>query len=496
MRRSGLDLLRFSSILLLLGAVALFFVELIAYSRQRARMPEALTIAGVPVGGMDKETAVNRLLKTYSTPVELHYGEQVILLQPSVVGFQPDSEAMLAAAELLRTGTDFWGGFWDFLWNRPGEPRRIPLRSEYSKSQLEAVLRDIAARYDEPASPAQPIPGSATFEPGKPGRLLDIARAVELVGQVLQSSRDRRVNLPIVESSPPHPSLHTLETLLKQNIDLAGFDGLVSVYLQDLRTGEELQFAYYRGDDVEAEPGIAFTAASVIKIGIMVTYFRYFDEPFSEEESRWMAEMITKSQNEPADYLMERLDPVSGPLIVSETMQRLGFESTFLAGKFRLGAELLRVFRTPGNGRTDINTQPDVYDQTTAAEIGQLLADIYACARGGGALIAAFPGEITQDECQHMLDLLAQNKIAVLLEAGVPDGTLVAHKHGWTNSPLDTIGDAGIIYTPGGDYVLSIFLWDDVEMIWDPTSKLVADIGRVVYNFFNPPVASFEAQTF
>jgi hypothetical protein len=83
--------------------------------------------------------------------------------------------------------------------------------------------------------------------------------------------------------------------------------------------------------------------------------------------------------------------------------------------------------------------------------------------------------------------LLARNKIAVLLEAGVPEGTRLAHKHGWTGSPLEWLGDAGIVYSPGGDYVLSVFLWDEVDMIWEPASGLVADISAAVYNYFNPP---------
>jgi beta-lactamase class A len=87
-----------------------------------------------------------------------------------------------------------------------------------------------------------------------------------------------------------------------------------------------------------------------------------------------------------------------------------------------------------------------------------------------------------------MIDLLAQNKIGSLIEAGVPDGTRVAHKHGWPSSPFDMIGDAGIVYTPGGDYVFSLFLFQEQEMFWDPTSKMFADISRAVYNYFNPPV--------
>jgi hypothetical protein len=86
-----------------------------------------------------------------------------------------------------------------------------------------------------------------------------------------------------------------------------------------------------------------------------------------------------------------------------------------------------------------------------------------------------------------MLDLLSTNVLGTLIKGGVPEGTRVAHKHGWRSSPLDMIGDAGIVFTPGGDYALSIFLWNEQEMIWEPTSRLVADLSRAAYNYFNPP---------
>ncbi|HLE03369.1 MAG TPA: serine hydrolase [Anaerolineales bacterium] len=487
MRRGGPNLLRWVSITLLLAAVVLTFYELVAYSRLRSRLPEGLTIAGVPVGGLDRAGATERLLQVYSTQVELQYGDQLIHLTPASVGYRLDTETMLAAAELDRTADNFWSGFWDFLWNRPGDSASIPLRSEYSQGQLEATLRDIAARYDKPGDPIEPIPGSPNFAAGNPGSVLDLARASELVGRALNTSTDRRISLPVVETNPERPTLATLGRLLRQNIDVAGFSGLVDLYLMDMRTGEELQVAYLGNQDIPADPGVAFTAASTIKIGIMVAFYRYFDEPLDVEADRLMRQMITLSENDPADRLTQRISAFDGPIKVTDTLQKLGLESTFIAGYFKLGSDLMRVYRTPGNQRSDINTRPDIYNQTTAAEIGMLMADIYQCADGGGTLMAVFPGEITPSECRHMLDLLAENHIGVLIEAGVPEVTRVAHKHGWTESPLRWLSDVGTVYTPGGDYVLSVFLWNDPEMVWEPTSQLVAELSRAVYNYFNPP---------
>lgn len=488
MRRNGPNLLRWISLGLLLAAVILTFYELIAYSRRRAHLPNRMTIAGVPVGGLEPSEALQRLHQVYETPVEAHYGQEVILINPASVGFRLDTEVMLAAAEHARTGTEFWSDFWNFLWARPGEEVNIPLRAEHSQSQLKNTLLDIAARYDNPPVPAQPIPGTPNFEPGIPGTLLDIERSQELVAEILRSAHDRNVNLPVVGDAFPRPSMETLEVLLKQNIDVAGFDGLSDLFVLNLQTGDEIHFLYRDGEDLPVQDDAAFTAASIIKIGIMLSYYRYHDEPLSEEANEQMVDMVTRSGNESSDWLMQQIDENLGPIMVTETLQELGYENTFMAGYFYLGAPLLRNYSTPANTRADIDTDPDVYTQTTPSEIGSILADIYACTNDGGALRAVFPGEIDADECRRMLNLLSENKIGVLIEAGVPEGTRVAHKHGWPSSPFDMIGDAGVVFSPNGDYVVSIFMANKPEMIWEPTSELVADLSRAVYNYFNPPV--------
>ncbi len=299
MRRKGPDLLRWFSLALLLMAIGLTFVELVAFSRQRASLPRGLVIAGVSVGGLDRTEASERLLQVYGSAVELHYGDQVFWLSPAAAGFSADVEGMLAAAELIRTGGSFWAEFWDYLWNRPGEVEQIPLRAEISASQMEAALRDIAARYDQPPTAVQPVPGTSSFRPGQPGEVLDISRATELLGAVLRQPSDRRLNLPVVEGDAPRASLSTLATLLKQNIDVAGFDGLAVLYLQDLRSGDELLLGRYRNAEFQLDPDIAFTAASTIKIPIMIAFYQAFDEPLDEEADRWLREMITESRQRP-----------------------------------------------------------------------------------------------------------------------------------------------------------------------------------------------------
>jgi beta-lactamase class A len=285
--------------------------------------------------------------------------------------------------------------------------------------------------------------------------------------------------------------LQNLEILLKQTLEINDFEGIAGVYLQDMQTGQELHFATLNGDDIPVEPDVAFTASSIIKIPIMISAFRRMDDNPDLETLDLVSKMIDLSGNEAADWLMERvIDPVQGPLLVSEDMESLGLQNTFLAGKFTLGSPLLRAFNTPANTRADVNTDPDPYSQTTTSDIGMLLADLYQCAQnGGGTLPAVFPGQINEAKCQTMVNYLVNNKLPSLLTAGIPEGTQIAHKHGWvtTNGVIRTIGDAGIIYSPGGSYVLVIFFYNPDQLIWDPASILMADLSQAVFNYYNLP---------
>jgi len=86
-------------------------LQLVRYSRVRANLPAGMVVAGVPVGGLDRQQAAQRLLEAYSIPVEILYNNSVIHLSPSVVDFQLDLDSMLAAADLERTRGQFWLGF-------------------------------------------------------------------------------------------------------------------------------------------------------------------------------------------------------------------------------------------------------------------------------------------------------------------------------------------------------------------------------------------------
>lgn len=496
--RGPISALRFISFALLLAAIVLTTLQLVRFSRVRSYLPAGLIVASVPVGGLDRQQAAERLLEVYSMPVELHFGNAVIQMEPSVVDFKLDVESMLAMANLERTQKVFWTDFWDYLWGRSAYPSQIPLSASFSEQRLRAYLEaELAARYNQPATPPLPKPGTAQFEPGVDGIALDVDASLPLIQSALVSSQSRVVTLPLKRTSPSRPAFKNLEILLKQTIQVSDFgdgkpfDGLAGVYLLDLQTAQEIHFAYRNGEDLPVNPDIAFTASSIIKIPIMVSAFRRMGNDADPETLKLLEDMVDKSGNEAADWLMDRvIDPERGPLLVTEDMLKLGLKNTFLAGYFSFGSPLLQAFKTDANQRTDVFTDPDPYSQTTPSDIGMLLEDIYQCSQtGGSALTAVFPGEITRDECKNMDTYLLNNHLPVLLTAGLKEATPIAHKHGWVsvNGIINTIGDAGIIYTPNGDFVMVVFLYHPQQLLWDPASKLIADMATAAYNYYDLP---------
>jgi beta-lactamase class A len=451
-----------------------------------------MTMGGVPVGGLDPQAASQRVLQVYSTPVEIQYGGGAIQVDPPVLGFEIDVDSMLAAADLARTGGQFWGGFWDYLWNRDPAAQAVPLRATIDEEHLRAYLQsEIAPRYDQPSTPAQPVPGTTTFKPGSPGQVLDVIRAVPLIEDALRSPTNRIVSLTSIQNTATaRPTLQNLQILMTQLITKSGFDGAIGVYMLDLQNGQEIHFAINQGQEISVEPDVAFTASSTIKIPILVAYFiQHGTAPVDTSVNEKILNMIHKSDNAASDEVMAELDPATGPLIVTQDLQKLGLNNTFMAGFFYTGAPLLQRFTTPANQRTDIFNDPDIYNQTTPSDMGMLLEDIYQCSEsGGGALVAAFPGKINQAVCKQIVAYLVADKIGVLLEAGVPEGTQVAHKHGWVPDPdgvVRNFSDAGIVYTPGGNFVLAIYTHHPVQVVFDLANHLFANLTQAVYNYYN-----------
>jgi len=279
------------------------------------------------------------------------------------------------------------------------------------------------------------------------------------------------------------PLSHAIYTYLLSKQFEPGTQKVGSVFVMDLQTGERYSI----------HPGVAYSGMSLIKLPILVAVYRKIATIPTYEQAQLMGLMIVCSENASSNQLLRFLgdgDMARGANYVTETMRALGLKDTFLAGPLAVEqaasgptttAPPLTTIQTTADQTA---TMPDRFNQTTPSDLGWLLAGIYQCASDGtGPLPMAFPNELTTHKCRAIIRVLRADNIPAMLRAGVPDGLPVAHKHGWVD---EVHGDAGIVSTPGGDYVLAVMLRNKTWLNYADSFPTIAEISRMVYNTFNP----------
>lgn len=471
-------------LVLLAASMVVGLREFSQYNAQPERIPYQTELLGIPLGGLSLDEARQRIEKAFSVPVELTYQGARMQFSPAELGFQLDSLAVLSQISLTRA-IPFKNWFWGQ--STADNTQNLELRYTLDEIQLQSFLIEVfTQRYDQPASAPAPILYSTNFIPSQPGyQLASLTQTTEQVKRALTTPDERKVDLSVTETAAIPLDWYNLEVMLRQIIQQERFTGLAEIYLRDLQNDQTMHFAIVNHQDVPVD--VAYSAASTIKIPIMVSTMKRLSEPLPAQATNWMNLMIAESLNPPADGLMKAyLDNDQGPLMVTADLRELGYQNTFLAGYFEPGSPLLERIDTPANQRRDVYLDPDFYNQTVPSETGDLLTRIYHCSSSAEA--ALFNGAVTAEECALMLGYLQQNKILALLEAGLPPDTPIAHKHGWTNEIdglIHTMSDASVIYTPGGDYVLVVFAHTEEQFLYDPANRLFARLSQSIYNAYN-----------
>ncbi|MDX1414554.1 MAG: serine hydrolase [Candidatus Promineifilaceae bacterium] len=262
---------------------------------------------------------------------------------------------------------------------------------------------------------------------------------------------------------------------------LATFDGISSYVVIDLQTGERI----VHNDEV------ALAGMSLVKVPILVNTYRVLDGPPGIEHTKLISETTALSSNFAANLLLQTIagkqDAYAGADIVSQSMRDLGLYNTFIAVPIDAEPrpERLNTVLTPANRRTDITTHADPYRQITTGDLGSLLEMIYECAENNsGPLRELYSEQLMQSECQEMLQMMQLNELARLLENGLPADVPFAHKVGWID---DTHGNGGIVFSPGGDYIVVMALYTPEWLEWEESAPLFETVSRQVYDHFNNP---------
>ncbi|MGB1252596.1 MAG: serine hydrolase [Candidatus Promineifilaceae bacterium] len=467
----------------LIGFIVTIFLltQIYQYATVRQFFPQGLEVAGIDVSGMSREEAEEILTERYiSAPIIIYHREQPIEISPAQAEFSLQFETMMTLAEQERNQQDFWAGFWGYFWGRPVDVSPINLHASHDPIALQDTIVLVANQLDKPAEPPKPVSGNMSFEFGAPGLETNIAASIDDVQAALYRAREREAHLVLEVRKSADFDISLLNTLITNNIQEfeARSGGVGSVFIIDLDSGQEVSY----------NSRIPMTGMTLLNIPIMVQTLRVLGDTVSAEQVTLFNQIATDTDPEIANLFLNVVagqnDGFRGANAVSDGMVELGLSNTYLACPFNTENETRCVPRTtPANEINNPSIEPNALLQTTAEDIGLLLGMLYYCAeRGGGALMAIYGDQISAEKCQLVIDSLATNDIGSLIEEGVPDGNKVAHRHGWLS---DTYGDAGIVYSQGGDYVIVQFLHKPTWLAWEISSPLMADLSRATYNFFN-----------
>jgi len=475
-----------------------------SYWRGRDNMPPGTTIAGVDVSGMNAEETAVAIQTAYSQPVAIYHNDERIELSPLDTGFSLNLDGMISEVQSELAAQDMWMGYLRFVLGRPLEPLGIeplePVHADLQAAHDEFALREqvatIGSFIDQPALPPRINEATGTFEDGKAGYITDIEASLPDITTALYKPENREAHLVILDQPAPEFDINFLADNMQKQLD--SFSGVGSVFIMDLETGEE----------VSINADAAISGLSILKIMIFVEAYRTFDGSPNEYVEGLLYDTAVRSSNFGANLLLHEIagenNTYRGADLLTESMHRLGLVNTFMAVPYDATAPATRrsTYVTPANSESELLMTPDTAMQTTAEEMGSFLSMLYYCSQGGGTLLAVYD-DITPDQCQEVIDLMVLNDEGNLIRFGVPDDVPVSHKHGWD---LVTHGDAGIVYSPAGNYVIVEYLSlpaNDASnwLSHDISFPILRDISRTVYNYFNykdPYLgdALFEAERF
>lgn len=239
---------------------------------------------------------------------------------------------------------------------------------------------------------------------------------------------------------------------------LEGSSGTYAVYVKNLSTGE----SFTQNEDRQ------FAAASLYKLWVMAeTFDQIKSGELSPEET--LSSSIS-DLNSAFNIAPDQAELTTGSisLTVSQALTQMitishNYAALLLAKK--IGLPNIQTF-------IDQNkfTKTAIGDGslTTAQDVGNFLEKIYK-----GKLIDL-------NSSSAMLSLLKDQTLNTKLPKYLPFGTIVAHKTGELD---DVTHDAGIVYSPDGDYILVVLTQSDSP---PDAEERISKISQAVYKYFNP----------
>jgi beta-lactamase class A len=435
-------------------------------------------VAGVDIGGLPPDQARRKLdeaLAPLLRPLDLQAGTAQRTIAPKDVDLQLPLDSMLAAAQSAQANA------------------RVPLEIRYDQSKMRALVQGLA---QQAATPPVVSVISATKTISRSfmlsgGEQLDIDAALKQIDDRLHAlGGSRRITLALTPdlSAAARPT----PTELQQQIEAMAdhWDGIVGMYVYDLANDQVL---------ASLNQNTVFSGASVMKVPILLQSYIQLSS-FSAAQEKWLQKMIVDSDNLSANAMLAASaggsstdDALAGTLAMSDMLKSLGLEHTYQYMPYEASDYLIKVRKVqikigPKHEGAAPYTEPDPVLRTTPAEMSRIFLMIHQCSKGSGPLLEKFADQLSPARCQEMLDRLALNGDHKRMLAGLPAGTRVEHKSGWIE---DMQSDVGIVHSPGGDFLMAIYLYEDITpgktyLSDEVAMPVLASFARLVYTYYNP----------
>ena len=247
------------------------------------------------------------------------------------------------------------------------------------------------------------------------------------------------------------------ETLLKSNSDYA-------IFIKNLSTGE----------CISINTDLVVPSASIIKLFIMGAAFQSVQEDLFTLHQR-----ITVNEKDKVSYSIISLLETDHTYSIQDLIKLMIIQSDNTATNLLislLSMEYINSFiNKQGMEHTilarkmmDLTARENGFENyTTVSDVSKFLNLIY-----GGKVVNPYYSE-------SMVDIMSKQLDDSMMKREMSGEIHIAHKTG----DLPFIKhDAGIVYTSSGDYIFTMFTWNEKDDI--SGKKLIGTLSKSVYDFF------------
>lgn len=262
----------------------------------------------------------------------------------------------------------------------------------------------------------------------------------------------------IVSPIPPEPKQSaSLQTVVQK--ELEGATGSYGIIIKNLKTDE-----YYSLNSQKT-----FLSASLYKLWVMGTVYQQIKDGALHEDDVLSQEISVLNEEFYLDPETAEETEGTMTLSVKDALTQMisisdNYAALLLTEKVKLSS-VASFLPTNGLTQSKVGTHGDA-PTVTAYDMALFWEKLYE-------------NEIVDKQSsKEMLDLLKKQQVNNKIPKDLPEKIITAHKTG----ELDKFShDAGIVFTPKGDYLIVVLSESETPSLAEET---IAKISLVVYNYF------------